>query len=159
MPTRNTGSPRRAVVLARLAGLCTVMAACASPGPAAGATQEVVIHATDYAFRVPQTAKPGPTVFVFSNEGSVVHEVQLFRISKEISADSIGRMLARDDVPEHVVDPEAGVLIGPPGTTVTQKLLIELKAGEIYGLRCEFDTGPTKTKHSKMGMFWVLRVE
>ena len=159
MPTRNTGSPRRAVVLARLAGLCTVMAACASPGPAAGATQEVVIHATDYAFRVPQTAKPGPTVFVFSNEGSVVHEVQLFRISKEISADSIGRMLARDDVPEHVVDPEGGVLIGPPGARVKQQILVELRAGELYGLRCEFMTGPTGNTHSKMGMVSLIKVE
>ena len=158
MRARPTARPRRNGVFARLACLCAVMAACASPGPAAGATQEVVIHATDYAFRVPPTVKPGRTVFALSNEGTVLHEVQLFRISKEISADSIGRLLARDDVPEHVVDPEGGVLIGPPGARVKQQILVELRAGELYGLRCEFMTGPSGNTHSKMGMVSLIKV-
>ena len=132
-----------------------VVLACRAPEPYA----RVQVVATNYAFTVPRTLPPGLTAFQFINHGTVRHEVQLFRFTRGISPDSAGRLLAADNIPDEAAELQGGVLIGMPGDTVRQQILDTLRAGDVYGLLCEFRDSTSAPKHSRLGMFAVVRVE
>ena len=68
--------------VAGLAPLAIAIAACEPRAPYA----EVEIIAHNYAFTAPATLPPGPTAFRLINQGTVNHEVQLFRFAAGISA-------------------------------------------------------------------------
>ncbi len=120
---------------------------------------QVAVVATNYAFTVPRTLPAGPTAFQLINHGTVRHEVQLFRFTRGISADSAGRMLAADSIPDAAAEMQGAVLVGMPGDTVRQQILDQLHRGDIYGLVCEFRDSTNAPKHSHLGMFAVIRVE
>lgn len=130
--------------------------------PVAACTSQprvVDIHATNYAFSAPATLPPGPTSFRLVNDGTVLHEVQLFRFHSGISADSAATLLASGSMPEEAYDTSGAVLITAPGTTAHEQVVIPLGKGEVYALLCEFRDADSLPQHSTMGMWATLRVE
>ena len=54
---------------------------------------------------------------------------------------------------------QGGVLVADPGETFRQQLLESLKAGDVYGIACEFRDSAGAPKHSRLGMIAVMWVE
>jgi hypothetical protein len=137
--------------------LSLVVFACAGPGPAPYASVDII--ARNYAFTAPATLPPGLTAFRMINQGSVRHEIQLFRFAPGISADSALRILATGVFPDGVAEEQGGILVSLPGDTVRQQILDSLRPGAVYGLNCEFHDSAGAPPHSKLGMFAVFRVQ
>jgi len=133
-----------------------VGAAC-RPAPAPFA--RVRIAARDYAFGAPRTVPPGQTAFRLVNEGTVRHEVQLYRFRPGISADSALHMIATNEIPDEAIDVGGGVLIIGPADSARQQLLLTLQPGEVYGLECAFRDAPGQPQHRDLGMYGVLEVQ
>lgn len=127
-------------------------------GSAPAAPRHVTIEAHDYAYVVPATAPPGPTVFHFVNRGHVVHEVQLFRFNPGVGDRQARGYLASGNVPDSVADMNGGVLIAAPGETTREALYVELHAGERYALMCQFRDSAGKPQHAMLGMVALLTV-
>ena len=137
------------------AALIALAGAC----QAAPALREVDIHATEFAFRVPATLPAGLTAFRFINDGTVSHEVQLYRLRNGIAPELAAKMVGRDSVPDTDSDAWGSVLIAGPGKTATERVLISLVSGEQYALICEFRNADSLPHHSKLGMVALVRVE
>ena len=135
--------------------LSLLLALACRPAP----MREIAVVATNYALRLPATLAPGPLVIRFRNEGTVTHEIQVYRFAKGTPADSARRMMARDDIPDSVADNSGGVLTAAAGLETPERLLLELRAGEMYAVICEFRENPTAMKHARLGMFALLEVK
>ena len=127
-------------------------------GAAPTAPRPVTIEAHDYSFVVPETARPGPTVFHFANRGRVAHEVQLFRFNLGVGDTVARKYLASGNVPDSVADRNGGVLIAAPGETTREALYVDLHAGERYALMCQFRDSAGKPQHAMLGMVALLTV-
>lgn len=127
--------------------------ACTEP------SRTVEIHGKDYAFVAPGTVPPGNTTFRFINDGSVLHEVQLFQFRKGTSPEAAARLLAAAPLPDSAFESSGAVLITPPGTSAREQVMIPLARGQVYGLLCEFRDADSLPHHSALGMWAVLRVE
>lgn len=130
--------------------------------PASGCAPQprvVDIHAKNYAFSAPAKLPPGSTSFRLVNDGSVLHEVQLFRFHAGISSDSAAVLLAAGPIPDSAYDVSGSVLITAPGTTAHEQVVIPLSTGDVYGLLCEFRDGDSLPRHASMGMWATLQVE
>lgn len=114
--------------------------------------------ARNYAFTAPDSLPPGPTAFRLINQGTVLHEVQIWKFKPGIPADSAGRMLARGSVPDDATETSGGVIVASVGDTVRQQILDDLAPGAVYALVCEFRDSTGTPKHSSLGMFKVLTV-
>jgi hypothetical protein len=123
------------------------------------APRTVEIHGKDYAFAAPARLPSGKTVFRFINDGSVLHEVQLFQFRKGTSPGVAARLLAAAPLPDSAYDGSGAVLITPPGTAAREQVIISLARGDVYGLLCQFRNADSLPRHSAMGMWAVLRVE
>jgi hypothetical protein len=134
----------------------SLLAGCQPAGPSPNRFR---IVARNYAFGAPETLPPGETFFQLVNEGTVRHEVQLYRFKPGVSRDSALHMLANDNIPDETVDTDGGVLISGPSDSALQQLVAQLKVGEVYGLECAFRDGPGKPAHSRLGMFSVFEVK
>lgn len=143
---------RRSVCLSLLG----VLASCAQPS-ATVAHRRVIAH--DYAFAFPPSVPAGMAAFRLVNEGSVRHEVQLYRFKPGIPRDSASRMLTRDEIPDSAVDVDGGVLIAGPADSTRQELLVRLEKGDVYALECVFRNTPDEPRHRDLGMFAIFQVE
>jgi hypothetical protein len=135
-----------------LLGLLSSLA-CAQP------SRTVEIHGKDYAFAAPATLPPGKTTFRFINDGSVLHEVQLFQFRKGTSSEAAVRLLAAAPLPDSAYEGSGAVLITAPGTAAREQVIISLARGDVYGLLCQFRNADSLPRHSAMGRWAVLRVE
>lgn len=148
---RPHSSTRRAVF-----PIFLTLASCA---PDAAPLSHLRILAHDYAFEFPTTISPGSTAFRLVNQGTVLHEVQLYRFRQGISRDSALRMLATDQIPDSAVDRDGGVLIAGPADSTVQELLAPLRHGDVYALECAFRNAPGQPKHRDLGMVAVFEVK
>jgi alpha-D-ribose 1-methylphosphonate 5-triphosphate synthase subunit PhnH len=123
------------------------------------APRTVEIHAKDYTFTAPATLPAGNAVFRFINDGSVLHEVQLFQFRKRTSPERAATLLAAGPLADSAYAGSGAVLITAPGTAAREQVIIPLARGDVYGLLCEFRNGDSLPRHSAMGMWAVLRVE
>lgn len=130
-----------------------VIAACSPEAPRA-----IPIIAVNYAFQAPDSVPAGPAAFTLTNRGSVVHEVQLFRFRRGIPADSGLKLLVTEGTPDSLYDASGAVLISAVGATAVQSVTVDLKAGELWGLVCQFRDSAGAPEHDKLGMFKVLTV-
>lgn len=142
------GLPRAPVAL----GLVAIVACGQAP-------RTVEIHAKDYRFVAPATLPSGNTTFRFINDGTVLHEVQLFQFRKGTSPEAAARLLAAGPVPDSAYQGSGAVLITAPGTAAREQVVVPLGHGDVYGLLCEFRNADSLPRHSAMGMWAVLRVE
>lgn len=120
--------------------------------------RHVTIEAHDYAYVVPATVASGPTVFMFTNRGRVLHEVQLFRFNPDIADSAARGYLASGNVPDSVADANGGVLLAGPGQTTREGLYVELHSGERYALMCQMRDSTGAPQHARLGMFALLTV-
>jgi hypothetical protein len=123
------------------------------------APRAVEIHGKDYAFAAPATLPSGNTVFRFINDGSVLHEVQLFQFRQGTTPERAAALLAAGPLPDSAYEGSGAVLITSPGTTAREQVVIPLARGDVYGLLCQFRDADSLPRHSAMGMWAVLRVE
>ena len=137
-------------------GLLAALASCAPP-PATVTHRRVVAH--DYAFAFPPSVPAGIAAFRLVNEGTVRHELQLYRFTSGIPRDSASRMLTRDEIPDSAVDVDGGVLIAGPADSTRQELLVRLEKGDVYALECVFRNAPGQPRHRDLGMFAIFQVE
>jgi hypothetical protein len=119
---------------------------------------QVDVIATNYAFAAPKILSPGPTLFRLMNRGTVRHEVQLYRFTHSISADSGMRLLADSTAADSLFDSGGSVLIAAPGDTAPEAIYADLKIGETWILECAFRDSASAPRHNKMGMISVLEV-
>jgi hypothetical protein len=140
-------------------GICSATLTLLAVLACSTAPRTVDIHAKNYAFSAPATLPAGPTLFRLINDGTVLHEVQLFRFRGGISADSAKALLSAGPLPQSAYDISGSVLITSPGTSSRERVLATLSPGDVYGLLCEFRDGDSLPRHSTMGMWAVLRVE
>ena len=136
--------------------VAALLAACSCTSPVAPVLLRILAH--NYAFEFPTTLPPGTTAFRLVNQGTVLHEVQLYRFRAGISRDSALRMLAADRIPETAIDVDGGVLIAGPADSTVQELLAPLRRGDVYALECAFRDAPDKPKHRDLGMVAVFEV-
>ncbi|MEO8140565.1 MAG: hypothetical protein ABI742_13010 [Gemmatimonadota bacterium] len=137
--------------------LClTMLTACSSSAPPVA---RVRVVARDYSFGVPASLPAGETYFQLVNEGTVRHEIQLYRFRPGVTRDSALHLIASDDFPDSVVDVDGGVLISGPNDSAVQQLVAPLHSGDVYGLECAFRNGSGQPVHSKLGMFSVFEVK
>jgi hypothetical protein len=122
-------------------------------------SRTVEIHGQDYAFMAPAAVPPGSTIFRFVNDGSVLHELQLFQFRKGTSPKAAATLLAAGPLPDSAYEGSGAVLITSPGTAAREQVIIPLGRGEVYGLLCQFRNADSLPRHSAMGMWAVLRVE
>ena len=122
-------------------------------------SRTVEIHGKDYAFVAPATLPSGNTIFRFINDGSVLHEVQLFEFRKGTSPEAAATLLAAGPLPDSAYEGSGAVLITSPGTAAQEQVFIPLGHGEVYGLLCQFRDADSLPRHSALGMWAVLRVE
>lgn len=129
-------------------------------GCAPRAPRQVQIVATDYAFQAPATLPAGPVEFQLVNRGRVNHEVQLFRWKAGIAPDSALRLTTMDgdSVPDGARDSAAVILIAPPGAGTPTEAHLDLVAGEVWALRCNFRDSTAAPRHRTLGMVAVLTV-
>jgi hypothetical protein len=119
----------------------------------------VRVLARDYAFGFPASLPAGFTAFRLVNEGTVRHEVQLYRFRSGIPRDTALHMLATDNIPDSAIDVDGGVLIAGPADSTVQELLAPLRHGDVYALECAFRNAPGTPKHRDLGMVAIFQVE
>lgn len=137
------------------ASLVLSLPAC-SPVPG---VRDVPIHAADYAFRVQDAVPPGLAAFRLINDGKHWHELQLFRFRPGVSPDSARTLLAVNQIPDAARDSTGSVLIAGAGLSSRERILVQLTRGELYGLICDFRDADSLPRHSKLGMFKLVRIE
>lgn len=136
--------------------LAVALCSCAAQAPV---TTHLRVIARDYAFGFPATVPAGMTAFRLINEGTVRHEVQLYRFRRGIPRDTALRMLATDQIPDSAIDVDGGVLIAGPADSTVQELLAPLHPGDVYALECAFRNGPGLPRHRDLGMVAIFQVE
>ena len=138
---------------------CTVILLASGCSPRAPGLAHTRVIAKDYAFGFPHALPAGPTAFRLINEGTVNHEVQIYRFKPGLSPDSALRLLATDKITDQDIDPDGGVLIAAPADSTQQELLVALRPGEVYALECAFRNAADQPKHRDLGMVAVFTVE
>lgn len=129
------------------------LTACAAPAP-----RVIPIVAVNYAFQAPDSVPAGPAVFTLTNHGTVLHEVQIFRFRRGVTADSGLRLLTTEGVPDSLFDASGAVLITPVGVDAPTAVTAELRSGELWALVCQFRDSAGAPKHDKLGMVKVMAV-
>ena len=147
------------MTMLRLSTTAALIGLLTSAFTACSARPRVIdIHAINYAFQAPTSTPPGLVQFRLLNEGTVDHEVQLFRFRPGITGAAAASLLRGASFPDSAYAGSGGVLIAPAGQTAHETLVVPLVAGEVYGLRCEFRDSASLPAHSQMGMWAVLEV-
>ena len=116
---------------------------------------EVIVIGLDYAYQVPATLPPGPTVFGFENRGKVPHEVIIVRVKLGVTVDSV---LHADGLAQRALTEVVGILIAEPGGRALGQILVDLTDRRTYLLLCYFRDAPDKLQHLKMGMVAPIQV-
>ena len=116
---------------------------------------EVLVIGLDYAFQVPATLSPGPTIFDFENRGKVPHEVIILRVKPGVTLDSV---LHADRLAQRALTEVIGILIAEPGRRALGRLLVDLTDRRTYLALCGFRDAPDQPQHFTMGMVAPIQV-
>ena len=120
--------------------------------------RQVDIVANDYTFLpLPQTIPAGPTLFGFTNQGKVQHEVSLVRLKRGVTVDQVVKAVQAGERARQFVDRSVGILIAGPGLSPDGRLLVDLRVGETYLLLCTLRDNPDAPPHIMLGMFTSFR--
>ena len=117
-----------------------------------GASTEILVPATDYAFEVQRALPAGPAVFRLANRGRVPHELALGRLKPGVTADSLLAFAAAGGDPGDLADGVVGILIAGPGETSIGSLAAELSSGRTYMMICQFQDADSLPPHVVLGM-------
>ena len=147
----------------RFIGLAVVMglgAVAAAGGQTARAPAAIEVVATDYAFGVlPAVIAAGPTIFSFSNRGTVQHEMAIVRLRDGVTIDALLKLIKDGGRRRDVVERSVGILIAGPGTSPDGKLVVDLIRGANYVVLCNLKDTPDSPGHATLGMYKAFRAQ
>lgn len=146
--SRDPGSPAAFARLLATSVLASVSLGCQPRG----ASRDVLVVGTDYAFQVPGELSAGPTDFRFANRGLVPHEMALGKLRAGVTSDSLLAYAAAGNDPGDLADGVVGILISEPGKTAIGTLKTDLTPGRVYMMICNFRDGDSLPPHIVMGM-------
>jgi plastocyanin len=122
--------------------------------------QQIDVVANDYAFTpLPARVTAGPTVFTFSNHGTVQHEASLARLKEGATIDDVLKLIKEGGRPRDVVERSIGILIARPGQRPDGKLWVELLPGRSYMLICTLKDNPDAPVHAMLGMYTGFKAQ
>ena len=145
--------------LATISLAALACAACSKPAdkPAATAVpNDVVIVATDYAFKAPATVRPGLVNFRFSNTGRVRHELNIHQLKPGVSIDQFIKTIREDKTVRPLIVGAVGVLFAEPGGHSNSGLAVNVLPGENYAVICIFRDSTDAKAHYEMGMYSLI---
>jgi hypothetical protein len=125
---------------------------------AARPTREVEIVAHDYSFVAPSALPAGQTIFRFTNEGKVIHELDVSLLKAGTTAQAVMSALNARKPLKPLIETGAGILVARAGHRSTAGLSTQLVAGRNYLLICRFQDSAIAPMHSRMGMIAVVHV-
>jgi hypothetical protein len=147
----------------RFIGLAVVIglgAVSATGGQTAQAPAAIEVVATDYAFGVlPAVIAAGPTIFSFSNKGTVQHEMAIVRLRDGVTIDALLKLIKDGGRRRDVVERSVGILISGPGTSPDGKLVVDLIRGANYVVLCNLKDTPDSPGHATLGMYKAFRAQ
>ena len=110
----------------------------------------VAVRGGDYTFlNLPDALAPGRTLFSFSNQGLVRHELSIGLLRPGVTIDQV----KKEGPPAgRFVERVAGILIARPGDSAGGQLLIDLAPGRTYLVQCTLKDAPDAAPHSVLGM-------
>ena len=119
----------------------------------ADALRNLTIVGTDYAFVVKAPVRAGLTAVAFENRGAQRHEMNLVRLRRGVTPDSVLKV-PRGAERRALFDVNSGgIMFAEPGQRTDDRLLIKLEQGRSYFLICNFRDAPDKPEHVTLGMF------
>lgn len=108
----------------------------------------IPVVGVDYAFEgIPAQVPAGAVSFEFSNDGTVAHEMGVFKLGEGVNMDEL---LARDEEASEDEAQEVGFTFAPPGEGGAYLNAQELTPGT-YAVVC-FIPGPEGKAHHELGM-------
>jgi uncharacterized cupredoxin-like copper-binding protein len=121
--------------------------------------QSVSVTANDYAFLALPEIKSGSTIFSFSNQGKVTHEMFIVQLKSGVSVDEYMKAsndpFKRREMSEEMV----GILLAGPGKTPSGKLLVDLAPGATYVVACNMRDKPDAPGHLTYGMLTSFTIK
>jgi hypothetical protein len=137
--------------------LCLAGSLIPGVGTAQPATQITVIG-RDYAFGAPDSLRAGATLFTFSNQGTVAHEVVILLLKEgHTLAEYLQAKTPQERRPMN--DALIGLILAGPGQSAPGQLLTTLQKNRTYVLICNLRDAPDKPPHSALGMAKLLYVK
>lgn len=112
----------------------------------------------DYAYRQPQTLKPGKHSFVFRNDGKHRHEFSLTLLKPGVTLAKIIEVDKVDGDIDPLLDAGMGVLWARAGEATLGRLDVNLLPGREYMIDCGFQDDDKSPPHYKLGMYGSIRV-
>jgi hypothetical protein len=120
--------------------------------------QQIEVVANDYAFApLPSHIASGPTVFTFTNHGTVQHEASIARLRDGQTVDSVLKILKAGGRSRDVVERSVGILIAGPAKSPDGKLWVDLLPGKSYVLICTLRDRPDTPPHAMIGMYATFK--
>lgn len=105
---------------------------------------------TDYAFEVPDTLPPGPTLFVLENRGAVEHELGMGLLKEGLTMEGA---LAAEEAGEDPLEESLGFLYADSEERSPSGLFVALQPGRRYGVVCFLPDHPDAPTHEELGMY------
>jgi hypothetical protein len=119
-----------------------------APAEDAAAEGTVEVLATEYAFEgVPSELATGPTTFTFENVGEQVHEMVVFRIKTDATAQELLELPEKEARKQIKT---VGFAFADPGAMAKKPLEAELEAGN-YAMVCFVPVGTTPENKNAKG--------
>ena len=132
----------------------SIGAAIGSVAGGQSSPQKIDVVANDYAFTpLPAEIASGPTIFTFSNKGTVQHEMSIGRLKSGATLDDLLKVSREGGRLRDVIDRSVGILIAGAGKSPDGRLLVDLLQGETYGRVCNLRDRPDAPPHMTLGMY------
>ncbi len=122
------------------------------------ATNVIDVVGTDYAFTLPATIRPGRTTLHFTNRGKVRHELNVSRLRKGVTIDSLLASRNAGRSVKDLIDGPVGVLFAEPEGRSESGLTFDAGDGERYAVVCIFRDSAEAKRHYELGMYAVITV-
>ncbi len=122
--------------------------------------KQIDVVATDYAFvSLPPHISAGPTIFAFTNQGRVQHELAIGRLRPGVTPEEAAKAIIGGAKRGEFVERSVGILIAGPGKKPDGRLLVDLLPGISYIVLCGLKDAPESPTHLMLGMYTGFRAE
>ncbi|HUQ20949.1 MAG TPA: hypothetical protein VM099_15125 [Gemmatimonadaceae bacterium] len=131
------------------------------PSPSIATLERIkvdTIVAHDYAFVYPRTLAPGPHVFVFRNDGKVLHEFNIALLKRGVTLQQFLERRRTNAPTRDLVDEGLGVLLSQSRSESLGRLTVNLLSGREYRIICIFRDDPKAPPHFQLGMYGSIQV-
>jgi hypothetical protein len=126
--------------------------------PASAPVRADTVIGMDYAYRYPESLRPGTHDIAFVNAGAHRHEVMLSLLKQGVTVQKLLEHVKSGDNPNALLDDSFGALHSPAGTKPAGLLHVMLLPGREYLLVCAFRDAENAPPHFALGMVGSIRV-